>query len=79
MENVIRILSLCWLNTLEEIEDDMSQVQKEDLQALSQELESKAKALEALWTEDASKRPSDLDEALEKEPKLARLFSTASA
>ncbi|EKJ69349.1 hypothetical protein NXS19_007633 [Fusarium pseudograminearum] len=79
MENVIRILSLCWLNTLEEIEDGVSQVQKKDLQALSQELESKAKALEALWTEDTSKRPSDLDEALEKEPKLARLFSTASA
>jgi hypothetical protein len=79
MENVIRILSLCWLNTLEEIEDNVSQDQKEGLQAVSQELASKGKALEALWTEDASKRPSDLDEALEKEPKLARLFSAASA
>jgi hypothetical protein len=79
MENIIRILSLCWLNALEELEHSVSEDQKENLQALSQELTSKAKALEALWIEDASKRPSKLDEVLEKEPRLAGLFSTASA
>ncbi|RGP66415.1 hypothetical protein FLONG3_8852 [Fusarium longipes] len=79
MENIIRILSLCWLNVLEELEHTVSKDQEEGLQALHQELASKAKALKALWADNTSKRPSKLDEVLEKEPRLTGLFSTASA
>ncbi|RBR11173.1 uncharacterized protein FIESC28_09163 [Fusarium coffeatum] len=79
MDNVIRILSLCWLNLLEELEHGSSQDQSEDLQALSQELISQGEALKALWADDAPRRPPKLDEVLKQEPKLSGLFPSASA
>ncbi|CAG7562436.1 unnamed protein product [Fusarium equiseti] len=79
MDNVIRILSLCWLNLLEELEHGSSQDQREDLQALSQELMSQGEALKALWADDTPKRPPKLDEVLKQEPKLSELFPSASA
>jgi hypothetical protein len=79
MDNVIRILSLCWLNLLEELEHGSSQDQREDLQVLSQELMSQGEALKALWADDTPKRPPKLDEILKQEPKLSGLFPSASA
>jgi hypothetical protein len=79
MDNVVRILSLCWLNLLEELEHGSSQDQREDLQALSQELMSQGEALKALWADDTPRRPPKLDEVLKQEPKLSGLFPSASA
>ncbi|KAJ4110664.1 hypothetical protein NW768_012009 [Fusarium equiseti] len=78
MDNVIRILSSCWINLLEELEHGSSQDQKKDLLALSQELMNQAEALEALWADDTPRRPPKLDEVLKQEPKLSGLFPSAS-
>ncbi|KAG5773603.1 hypothetical protein H9Q72_000645 [Fusarium xylarioides] len=73
MENVIRILSLCWLNVSEEIEHEASRTSA-DINTLSQELAHTAQILQALWGHDASKRPAKLSEALKQEPRLSTLF-----
>ncbi|KAF5546378.1 CCA tRNA nucleotidyltransferase mitochondrial [Fusarium phyllophilum] len=73
MENVIRILSLCWLNVSEEIEHEASRTSA-DINTLSQELAHTAQILQALWRHDASKRPAELSEALKQEPRLSTLF-----
>ncbi|PNP83682.1 hypothetical protein FNYG_03245 [Fusarium nygamai] len=73
MENVARILSLCWLNVSEEIEHEASRTSA-DINTLSQELAHAARILQALWDHDASKRPAKLSEALKQEPRLSTLF-----
>ncbi|KAL6365377.1 hypothetical protein LRP88_01367 [Fusarium phalaenopsidis] len=78
-EQIIRILSLCWLNVTEESDSSSTQVSKPDVEALSQELIHTSNILQALWAEDDSKRPARLDEVVEKEPRLARLFTPALA
>ncbi|KAM0418602.1 hypothetical protein ACHAPT_012501 [Fusarium lateritium] len=78
-EQIVRILSLSWLNVTEESESSSSQVSKADAKALSQELIRTSKILQTLWAEDYSKRPTGLDEVLEKEPRLAKLFAPVLA
>ncbi|KAF5531914.1 CCA tRNA nucleotidyltransferase mitochondrial [Fusarium napiforme] len=73
MENVARILSLCWLNVSEEIEHEASRTSA-DINTLSQELAHAARILQALWDHDASERPAKLSEALKQEPRLSTLF-----
>ncbi|KAF4442150.1 CCA tRNA nucleotidyltransferase mitochondrial [Fusarium acutatum] len=73
MENVARILSLCWLNVSEAIEHEASRTSA-DINTLSQELAHTARILQALWDHDASKRPAKLGEALKQEPRLSTLF-----
>ncbi|KAF5668594.1 tRNA nucleotidyltransferase [Fusarium denticulatum] len=73
MENIARILSLCWLNVSEEIEHEASRTSA-DINTLSQELAHAARILQALWDHDASKRPAKLSEALKQEPRLSTLF-----
>ncbi|KAF5979990.1 CCA tRNA nucleotidyltransferase mitochondrial [Fusarium coicis] len=73
MENVARILSLCWLNVSEEIEHEESRTSA-DINTLSQELAHAARILQALWDHDASQRPAKLSEALKQEPRLSTLF-----
>ncbi|KAF5615964.1 CCA tRNA nucleotidyltransferase mitochondrial [Fusarium tjaetaba] len=73
MENVARILSLCWLNVSEEIEHEASRTSA-DINTLSQELAHAARILQALWDQDASERPAKLSEALKQEPRLSTLF-----
>ncbi|KAM0548481.1 hypothetical protein ACHAPJ_009804 [Fusarium lateritium] len=79
MEHVVRILSLCWLNVSEEIESSASRPHGDDAKALSKNLLHTAKILQALWAEDGSKRPTKLNEALEKEPRLSELFPVVTA
>ncbi|KAF4971165.1 hypothetical protein FSARC_1887 [Fusarium sarcochroum] len=74
MEHVVRILSLCWLNVSEDIGSSASRTRGDDAQALSKNLLHTAKILQTLWTEDDSKRPAQLNEALEQEPRLSELF-----
>lgn len=78
-EHIIRILSLCWLNVTEESENSSTQVPEPDAEALSQELICTSKIMQALWAKDDSKRPTRLDEVLEKEPRLTKLFAPALA
>ncbi|KAF4952645.1 hypothetical protein FGADI_6535 [Fusarium gaditjirri] len=73
MENVTRILSLCWLNVSEEIEHEVSQTSA-DINTLSRELAHTARILQAVWDYDASKCPAKLSEALKQEPRLSGLF-----
>lgn len=73
MENVTRILSLCWLNVSEEIEHEVSQTSA-DINTLSRELAHTARILQALWDHDASKCPAKLSEVLMQEPRLSDLF-----
>ncbi|KAG9496959.1 hypothetical protein J7337_011748 [Fusarium musae] len=73
IENVARILSLCWLNVSEEIEHEESRTSA-DINTLSQELAHTARILQALWDHDASERPTKLSEALKQEPRLCTLF-----
>ncbi|KAI3578111.1 hypothetical protein IWW34DRAFT_806693 [Fusarium oxysporum f. sp. albedinis] len=73
MENVTRILSLCWLNVSEEIEHEVSQTSA-DINTLSRELAHTARILQALWDHDASKCPAKLSEVLKQEPRLSDLF-----
>ncbi|KAF4337704.1 CCA tRNA nucleotidyltransferase mitochondrial [Fusarium beomiforme] len=74
MENVIRILSLCWLNVSEEIEHGVPQTSRDDVHVLSRELVHAARVLQALWKHDSSMRPAKLNEALKQEPRLSDLF-----
>lgn len=78
MDNIIRIISLCWLSASEEIEHNVAEVSEHDIKGLSWQLKHTAKILEALWVQ-ASRRPTKLDEVLEQEPRLAKLFSLALA
>ncbi|RSM07981.1 hypothetical protein CEP52_004916 [Fusarium oligoseptatum] len=78
-EQIIRILSLCWLNVAEESQSNSTQIPEADVEILSQELVRTSKILQAIWAEDDSKRPRRLDEVLEKEPRLAKLFAPALA
>ncbi|CVK93113.1 uncharacterized protein FMAN_12519 [Fusarium mangiferae] len=73
MENVARILSLCWLNVSEEIEHGASRTLA-DINTLSRELAHTAGILQALWDHDASQCPAKLSEALKQEPRLSNLF-----
>ncbi|KAF5644822.1 CCA tRNA nucleotidyltransferase mitochondrial [Fusarium sp. NRRL 52700] len=73
MENVARILSLCWLNVSEEIDHEASQTSA-DINALSRELAHTARILQALWDHEASKCPAKLSEVLKQEPQLSNLF-----
>ncbi|RBA20498.1 hypothetical protein FPRO05_08943 [Fusarium proliferatum] len=73
MENVVRILSLCWLNVSEEIEHEASRTLA-DINTLSRELAHTARILQALWDHDASQCPAKLSEALKQEPRLSNLF-----
>ncbi|KAF5617297.1 tRNA nucleotidyltransferase [Fusarium sp. NRRL 25303] len=73
MENVARILSLCWLNVSEEIEHEGSRTLA-DINTLSRELAHTARILQALWDHDASQCPAKLSEALKQEPRLSNLF-----
>lgn len=73
MENVARILSLCWLNVSEEIEHEASRTLA-DINTLSRELAHTARILQALWDHDASQCPAKLSEALKQEPRLSNLF-----
>lgn len=78
-EQIIQILSLCWLNVTEESESSSTQVSEADAEVLSQELIHTSKILQTLWAEDNSKCPARLGEVLEKEPRLAGLFTPALA
>ncbi|KAF5990131.1 tRNA nucleotidyltransferase [Fusarium bulbicola] len=73
MENVARILSLCWLNVSEEIEHGASRTSA-DINTLLRELAHAARILQALWAHDASNCPAKLTEALKQEPRLSHLF-----
>jgi hypothetical protein len=73
MENVIQILSLCWLNVSEEIEHEIPQT-SEEIHTLSRELVHTARILQVLWAQDASVCPAKLSEALKQEPRLSDLF-----
>ncbi|KAF4502629.1 CCA tRNA nucleotidyltransferase, mitochondrial [Fusarium agapanthi] len=73
MENVARILSLCWLNVSEEIEHGASWTSA-DINTLLRELAHAARILQALWDHDASNCPAKLTEALKQEPRLSNLF-----
>ncbi|KAF5529419.1 CCA tRNA nucleotidyltransferase mitochondrial [Fusarium mexicanum] len=73
MENIARILSLCWLNVSEEIEHGASRTSA-DINTLLRELAHAARILQALWDHDASNCPAKLTEALKQEPRLSHLF-----
>jgi hypothetical protein len=79
MENIIRIISLCWLSASEEVEHNVAEVSEHDVKGLTWQLKHTAKILEALWVQNASRRPTKLDEVLEQEPRLAKLFPLALA
>ncbi|KAM0285850.1 hypothetical protein ACHAO9_008442 [Fusarium lateritium] len=74
MENIVRSISLCWLSVSEEIEHHVAEVPEHDIKGLSWQLKHTAEILEALWVQNAPKRPAKLDEVLEQEPRLAKLF-----
>lgn len=71
---VIRIISICWLNLYDG--ELASRPSSRDLTLLTDELRRSADIMHALSkTEDSSQLSTDLVPILQKEPRLSKLFS----
>ncbi|KPM40086.1 hypothetical protein AK830_g6462 [Neonectria ditissima] len=74
MEQIIRTLSLCWLNLCED--DSVPRSGSEDFNAISQELVQASNMMQLVWNQNSANPIGGLSEVLQKEPRLAQLFPT---